>query len=1000
VKSIHILLITLWAIGALQTTGQQQAPAYMKLSESSYYQWTGENGLISNNITSAIQAQSGFIWITTYNGLMRFDGVHVDVYDRGSLPFLSTDAFYRVYEDKKGMLWFASQGSGIIKYNGRKFSALTVQNGIIPKSSRCLLIDDSIKWVGSNNEGLFKIQNNKIEPVKHHLLEKITILALAKDDQYLWIATDGQGLMGYDEKMIRQFTTDDGLSSNTINAICVAPDGVYAGTNEGVDVIKGEKISSLSFLKNIHITDVANDAAGRIWIATDNGLARLDPATNETELEGEKNGYPFNRVNSLAFDKEGGLWMGTGRNGLIQLKEPNIINLTTYQGLSLNRSNIVYEHNNQFYIGSDAGHLDVFRNGKIQNLPIRTPLNEAAIRDICIDNDGATWVASYKGVIRMKNGTEKLIAAADGLPANDVRRILKGMDGSLWIATRSAGIARYAQGKFISYFDKKHGLESDYVLAVEQDSLGVTYVGTHSGGLTVIQRDESCKTFHLTPNDAGVLIFNVHITSPQKIFIVSNIGLYFFDGQIFTRIETDRTYKGETHFDWAEDFVGNVWLSTNIGILKIKKTDIDLFLQHKLDKVPTKIIDNQDGMKSKECTGATRMLVSSTGKVWVPTIGGVSVLYPENMVEIKMPPPVYVTSLEIDSDTLTESGAVVQPGNLHYVLNYTALSYKSPAKALFKYKLEGIDEEWQEAGQRRFVEYTNLSPGSYTFRVMGCNSDGIWNTEGASFQFQVLPFFYQTVLFYALVATVFLLITYSIYQWRLRAVVKSNAELKKLNEQLDNFVYSTSHDLRAPLTSIMGLINLSRLEAENRPEYINLIEKSVKKMDEFINEITDFSRNARLSIEAVEINFNKLIQETFEHLAFLDINNKIEKTVIVEGSSPFYSDKLRLAIILNNLVTNAIKYSNANQPKPRIEVHVHIDPSRVIIRISDNGIGIRQAQLGQIFDMFYRGSEQSQGSGLGLYIVKETIHKLSGEIKVNSEFGMGSTFEVRLPNLK
>jgi signal transduction histidine kinase/ligand-binding sensor domain-containing protein len=977
----------------------QQTTANMKLSESSYYQWTGENGLISNNITSAIQAQSGFIWITTYNGIMRFDGVRVDVYDRGSLPFLSTDAFYRVYEDKQGILWFASQGSGIIQYDGKKFSVYNAVNAPVPKSARCLLIDDSIKWVGSNNEGLFKIQNNRIETVSHPLLDKITILGLARDKHYLWIATDGHGLMQYDGQMIKHFNTDNGLSSNTVNTVCVAPDGIYAGTNEGVNVIREDKISSLDFLKNFHVTDITTDVTGRVWIAADNGLARIDPASKFIELEGEKNGYPFNRINSLAFDKEGGLWMGTGRNGLIQLKEPNVINLTTFQGLSLNRTNIIYENNNTFYIGSDAGHVDVYRNGEIRNMPIKTPLNEAGIRDVCVDAAGAIWIASYKGVIKIVNGTEQLFTTGHGLPANDVRRILQGQEGSLWMATRSAGIVRYKQGKFVSYFNKKRGLESDYVLAVEQDSLGAVYVGTHSGGLTVIQPDETSKTYHLTANDAGVLIFNVEIESPNRIFVVSNIGLYFFDGKTFTRIEMDRNYQGETHFDWVEDLIGNVWISTNIGVLKLRKADIELFLEKKLEKIPARIIDNQDGLKNKECTGATRMLVSTTGKIWVPTIGGVSVLYPENMVESQIAPPIYITSLEIDRDTLTESGKIIEPGNLHYIFNYTALSFKSPAKALFKYKLDGIDEEWQAAGQRRYVEYTNLPPGNYTFRVMGSNSDGVWNTTGASFPFKVKPFFYQTGLFYALVVFSFLLTTYLIYQWRLRSVVKSNAELKKLNEELDNFVYSTSHDLRAPLTSIMGLINLSRLEKDGRDEYINMMERSVRKMDDFIREITDFSRNARLAIEPVDIDFKTLINDTLEHLQFLDIAGKIEKHVKVDDHLAFSSDKLRLSIILNNLITNAIKYSNTNQPHPRLDIEVKQQGQGVLIRVSDNGIGIRPEQTDLIFDMFYRGSEQSQGSGLGLYIVKETVQKLKGRITVTSTFGKGSTFEVWVPSL-
>jgi signal transduction histidine kinase/ligand-binding sensor domain-containing protein len=978
----------------------QSKPSEMKLSESFIFQWTGENGLISNNITSAIQAQTGFIWITTYNGIMRFDGVRVDVFDRSTIPFLATDAFYRVYEDAQGMLWFASQGSGIIQYDGKDFKLLKASNGPVPKSARCLLLDNSVIWIGSNNEGLLKLADDKIETVEHPLLKNLTILSIARDKQYLWLATDGAGVMRYDGQSIQQYSTANGLLSNTVNAISITDDGVYAGTNEGVNIIKDEQVFSVESLKSIHVSDIATDSSGKIWIAADNGLGRINRETQMVELVGQKNGFPFNRINSLAFDKEGGLWLGTGRSGLIQVKDPLIVNLTTFQGLSNDRINVTYETKDAFYIGNDVGQLDVYQNGVIRNIPIRTPLKEAAIRDICLANDGNLWIGTYKGLINIRNGIETALTDQNGLPANDVRRILKSNDGSIWVATRSGGVANMMGGKFKPAYNKRNGLESDYVLALEQDEAGTVYVGTHSGGLTLIKPDGSAKTFHLTDNDAGVLIFNIHIQSPTRIFIVANIGFYLFDGNTFRSIEIDRTFKGETHFDWVFDKNGDAWISTNIGLLRLKGLDLELFLKGQLKKVPAKLFDNQDGMKNKECTGATRLLISSKGQVWVPTIGGVSILYPDNVTESKVPPPVYISSLYTDSDTLMNTGILINPGNMRYVFNYTALSFKSPGKQRFRYKLEGFNDVWLDAGTKRDVEYTNLEPGSYTFRVMGCNSDGVWNTVGASYSFTVLPYFYQTTLFYVLVLALFLIIVYAIYRWRLRSVVRSNAELKKLNEELDNFVYSTSHDLRAPLTSIMGLINLSRLEkTEDRDEYINLMERSVKKMDDFIREITDFSRNARLTLEPVKIDFLSLIQETFEHLRFLDMDNRIERNILVEEGIVFYSDKLRISIILNNLITNAIKYSNAQQPNQKIEVEVRRHENGIRLIVKDNGIGIKPEQLSLIFEMFYRGSEQSQGSGLGLYIVKETVHKLKGGVTVKSQISKGSTFEVVLPSL-
>jgi signal transduction histidine kinase len=360
---------------------------------------------------------------------------------------------------------------------------------------------------------------------------------------------------------------------------------------------------------------------------------------------------------------------------------------------------------------------------------------------------------------------------------------------------------------------------------------------------------------------------------------------------------------------------------------------------------------------------------------------------------------VFITSLVTDKSKFLLDSANVSSGNLRYVFNYTALSYLSPAKIKFKYMLEGVDPMWVDVGTARQAEYTNLKPGSYSFRVMACNNDGLWNEQGATFYLTVDPFFYQTWWFYSISILFVLIIFHITYKWRVFRVEQRNAELNKLNSELDRFVYSTSHDLRAPLASILGLVNLSRLEAKNKDEYINLIEKSVKKLDEFISEIIDYSRNSRLDLEPDVINFEVLANSAIEDLAYLDNENKLEKTVSVNGSASFYSDKTRIGIILNNLLSNAIKYYNPNEPTPAVNISITHTDKHATIRVTDNGIGIKDEHQENIFKMFFRGSERSKGSGLGLYIVKETVEKLGGTITVQSKISKGSTFEVVLPSL-
>ena len=191
-----------------------------------------------------------------------------------------------------------------------------------------------------------------------------------------------------------------------------------------------------------------------------------------------------------------------------------------------------------------------------------------------------------------------------------------------------------------------------------------------------------------------------------------------------------------------------------------------------------------------------------------------------------------------------------------------------------------MDEDWIEAGTTRQAEYTNLRPGDYKFSVMACNNDELWNEQGATLAFRVKPFFYQTFQFYALSVALALASFYGIYRWRVHSVEKRNAELRKVNSELDRFVYSASHDLRAPLASILGLINVARLdEPGNVHEYLKKIEVSVKKLDGFVRDIIDFSRNARVELDAEPVEFKALINEVVDNLMYLDEKNEKDPVV-------------------------------------------------------------------------------------------------------------------------
>jgi signal transduction histidine kinase len=230
---------------------------------------------------------------------------------------------------------------------------------------------------------------------------------------------------------------------------------------------------------------------------------------------------------------------------------------------------------------------------------------------------------------------------------------------------------------------------------------------------------------------------------------------------------------------------------------------------------------------------------------------------------------------------------------------------------------------------------------------------------------------------------------------------KESEELKKTNGELDRFVYSVSHDLRAPLTSMLGVVEISEsiTTEEIIRKQLGMVKTNIKKLDGFILDILDYSRNSRMEVKADEINFKELLNDIVSNLEHMGgTNRKVEINYNVYNGIPFYSDKSRLSILLNNLISNSIRYQNPEAEKPYVDVKINIFDKGSDITIQDNGIGISDEHLPKIFDMFYRVSDKSVGSGLGLHIVKETIEKLKGTISAESELGQGTTFNIHIPN--
>lgn len=969
-------------------------------------QWTGRDGLVSNNLTSVNQASDKFLWVTTFNGILRFDGVNFKIYDKNNLPFLNSNAFYRSFEDSKGTLWFTSQSSGIIKVTNNNFAQI-LTNDQSSLSVRCIEEDNNGNiWVGTNNQGVYSLKDSILIKVEFEEFEHSNIMDIETDSEgNLWFATNGNGVLIYDGEKIKKITVENGLNHNTVNKLMLSKEGhMYVGSLDGINVYMDGKIENLELLGGQEINDMLIDDYTNLWVGSEQGLYKLHLPNNEFDSFTEEDGLPASQISSLCFDHENSLWISTKKAGLIRFRDGFFDNISYKDHLSSENVNIIVEHGNEFYIGCDDGLINIYKDNVVKRFKMKSSYYNVGIRDINFDENGDMLVASYRGLLSIKDGNEQLIDLSSFGLSNDIRRILRDRVGTVWLATRSSGVVKLNDLSSAESFNSSNGLKADYILTLEENKDGDIYVGTHSGGLSIIRKNGKIDTYPIEEGKSGILIFNMQILDDNSAWLATNIGLYKFENEEFIKVYLDENLNSETIFDIVlEDNIA--WLSTNKGLISVAVDNLNAFMKKDVDVVQGRLFDRYDGMASHECTGATRMTLGSDGKLWIPTLGGVAVINPEDVVKNINVPNVYVTEFFTDLKERklnSNEKIIIEPGVIRYEFYFTSLSYIAPPKVRFKYKLEGIDNDWTEAGTAREAIYTNLPKGNYRFQVIASNNDGIWNDTGASIQFVIQPYFYETIFFFILIALIIGLSIWGIIVWRIRNIARVNSELMKLNEELDRFVYSASHDLRAPLSSVMGLVEIARLETsvKAKDECLSMINQSVQKLDGFINDIIDYSRNQRIEIQVEKVDFEEEINDVFQELKFFDKEGSIKKTLKCNARRNFLTDGRRVNIILKNLISNSIRYHDFDKENQFIHIDVHLNSKSAIIKVTDNGIGIEDEHLSNIFKMFYRADEGSKGSGLGLYIVKETVEKLKGEISVNSKINEGTTVTITLPALK
>ncbi len=640
-------------------------------------------------------------------------------------------------------------------------------------------------------------------------------------------------------------------------------------------------------------------------------------------------------------------------------------------------SALAQRRDGSLWIGGNGG-INQLRRGRITS-DFAAEVGAVSIKAIFEDRHERLWIGTDgRGLVSIEGASVTRYSTAGGLPGNGVRALAEDRRGNLWIGA-DGGLARLADGKLTGVSD----LAGTFVRAIHEDSEGTLWIGTRGNGLFRIE-----------------------------------------DGEIMA-FTTQDGLDDNAVFQILEDGRRNLWMSSNKGILRVKRDDLDALARGEISTIQSQAYGTADGMKTSDVGGGSQPAGWKTrdGKLWFPTAKGLVMIDSEHLETNLLPPPVYVERVISDGSALAgvEPGAslTLAPGKGELELHFTALSFLVPEKVRFKYRLEGYDDDWVDAGTRRTAYYTNLSPGRYVFRVIASNNDGVWNETGTSVALRLEPAFYQTWIFYLACALAAALVVRGIHRLRVRGLVRRNEELQRLqveleaknaeveakNAEVQRFTYAVSHDLKSPLVTVLGFLgflerDLEQGKRERVAADVERIRNAATKMQHLLDELLELSRIGRMDGEPEAVDLGELAFEALELVSGRIAERGVE--VHISSALPVASgDRRRLMQLLQNLIDNAVKFMG-EESEPRIEIGIVHDGERsaqeAVCFVKDNGSGIAPEYQDQVFGLFNKLDAEAEGAGMGLALVKRIVEVHGGRIWLESEGeGQGCTFFFTLP---
>jgi signal transduction histidine kinase/ligand-binding sensor domain-containing protein len=943
--------------------------------------WTTDNGLPQVSVNSISQTRDGFIWMTTFGGLVRYDGLRFQVFNTGNTKGLRGSRFSRLEEDAEGNLWMSTEGQGLTRYKDGVFTTYTTENGLPDNFVAALWIGPEGRLVIEITGKLFTWDGQAfVANVPQPGEPDITPLHRLKNGA-AWFYEDSHLRKYENGKVTVDFPTDLAILrgyEDGAGRLWLAVDG-----KDTLFMMRDGKVTeyhSSNGFPEFRMGIVIEDKSGDLWFGAGDGLYHYDGQkfSRYSTIEGLVRGI----VTAVYQDREGTIWAGTS-GGLSRLTRRTITTYSAADGIASDNVYPIYQDSEgRIWIGSWVG-LTLYENGAFRNAGKDLGVDKELIMSLLRDSRGNFWIGTWSGLI-MPEENHAHRPPPNILSGMNIRAIHEDKAGNIWFGT-SNGLVRF-DGREYKSFSQKEGLPAKGVYVLQEDRAGTLWIGTENG--LVAYKDGSFTSIAEKYGTGGNIVRSIYEDADGVLWIgMYDSGIYRFKDGIFNHYTTENGLFDNGAFKIVEDDLGNFWISCNLGIYRVRKDDFNDLADGRIGELTSVLYNKRDGMLNSECNGGGQNagLRARDGRIWFPTQQGVAVLDPRTIPINTTPPPVVIESLIVDTKPIDQYRAIeLQPGQSSLEIHYSGLSFINPELVKFKYKLEGLDRDWIDAQTRRTAYYSHIPPGNYTFKVLAANRDGVWNEVGASVVLSVLPPFWQTWWFLVLAAIAVTLIVFTLYRRRINLLKRAHAaqeafalRLIESQERERKRIAAELHDsLGQSLVLIKNWALLGlQAEAQKRSPKPNLDEIS-ETASEAIKEVREISYNLG-PYQLDRLGLKKTIEEMIQKVddssptGFNTDIGEIDGCLARDAEVSFFR-------IVQEAVSNVVKHAEAAEAWLEIER----EGGQLILTIRDDGKG---------FDTGYAKS------GLGLLGMSERVGLLRGELSVRSEIGKGASIRVALP---